>query len=188
MLGIIIVYITLLMGAGIYDMFRAKTFKDFATAGKRQTFMPVFMSLTATIIGASATLGVADKITEIGFCGFLWLGTGATGLAGQALFLSEKIRGFNANTLPEIADINVGHGAKILLALVIATAWVGVIAAQLVSMTQIISMMLPQFDRSAVLFVISTVVVLSPLYLPLFLLLLSFQFVLYFYYLPYLFL
>ena len=164
MLGIIIVYITLLMGAGIYDMFRAKTFEDFATAGKRQTFMPVFMSLTATIIGASATLGVADKITEIGFCGFLWLGTGATGLAGQALFLSEKIRGFNANTLPEIADITVGHGAKILLALVIATAWVGVIAAQLVSMTQIISMMLPQFDRSAVLFVISTVVVLYTLF------------------------
>ncbi len=164
MLTLTIAYITLLMGVGIYDLFRAKTFEDFAAAGKNQRFMPVFMSLMATVIGASATLGVADRVSQIGFGGFFWLGAGTLGLIAQALFLSEKIRGFNANTLPEIASVTVGNGAKTLLALIIATAWVGVIAAQLVSIAHIIAMMLPHSDRTAVLCVICAIVILYTLF------------------------
>ena len=67
MLAAIIIYIILLAIVGIYDFFNIKDFKDYAVAGKNQSFSRVFLSLMATMIGASATIGVADRVVEIGF-------------------------------------------------------------------------------------------------------------------------
>ena len=70
MLVAIIIYIVMLVGIGIYDSFGIKDFGDFAVAGKRQTFIRVFLSLMVTMIGASATIGVVDHVVQIGFPGW----------------------------------------------------------------------------------------------------------------------
>lgn len=160
MLAAIVIYIILLAIVGIWDFFKIKDFKDFAVAGKNQSFIRVFLSLMATMIGASATIGVADRTLEIGFPAFWWLGVGAIGLMIQAFILSEKIRNLDANTLPDIAGKTVGEGARKLLAVIIAVSWVGIIAAQFVSITKIIMLVIPETNRSIVLSLIAVFVII----------------------------
>lgn len=163
MLVIILIYILVLMGLGIYDLFRVKDFDEFVVAGKSQGLMPVFLSLMATVLGASATIGVCDKVLEIGFAAVWWLGAGAVGLLLQAILLSEKIRNLNASTLPDTAYKLLGSGARVLLSVIISISWVGVIAAQLVSMTKIISAMLPHLDSNIILTIIGIIVIVYTL-------------------------
>lgn len=164
MLAAIIIYILILVGVGIYDSFKVQNFDDFAVAGKNQTFLRVFFSLMATMLGASATIGVADRAVQIGFPAFWWLGVGAIGLILQAVFLSEKIRSLNANTLPDVAQKTVGTGGKTLLALIIAVSWIGIIAAQFVSIANIISVVLPGIDMEMLLTIISVIVIIYTLF------------------------
>ncbi len=160
MLAAIIIYIILLFVIGLAECFKIKDFKDYAVAGKKQTFFRVFLALMATMIGASATMGMAEQTLKIGFSAFWWLGVGAIGLLLQAIFLSEKIRSFDANTLPELATKTVGEGAGKLLALIIAVSWVGIIGAQFVSLQKIISVMLPSYNKNLILVIIAAVVIM----------------------------
>lgn len=163
MLVAIIIYIVMLVGIGIYDSFGIKDFGDFAVAGKRQTFIRVFLSLMVTMIGASATIGVVDHVVQIGFPAFWWLGAGAIGLIFQAVFLSKKIRSLNANTLPDVAQKTIGTGGKILLASVISVSWIGIIAAQFVSIGKIIYIVMPEIDMQIILAVTSMIVIIYTL-------------------------
>lgn len=160
MLIAIIIYILILVCIGIYDSFKIKEFKDYAVAGKNQSFLRVFLSMMATIIGASATIGVVERVTTIGFASFWWLGVGAIGLFFQSLLLSQKIRELDANTLPDIADKTIGTAGKNILAIVISVSWIGIIAAQFVSIAEIISVALPSVNRDILLIIISIIVII----------------------------
>lgn len=160
MLLAIIIYILILICVGIYDGFKVKTFEDFAVAGKKQSFIFVFLSLMATMIGASATIGMTDRVVQIGFPAFWWLGVGMIGLILQSVLLSEKIRALDANTLPDVAMKTVGKGGKTLLALIIAVSWVGIIAAQIVSIAKIMSFVVNGANQKILVIVISVIVIL----------------------------
>ena len=109
----------------------AKTdFTDFVAAGQKCGTAAVFLTLMATILGASATLGVAEKAESIGFPAAWWLLSGAAGLALQGWLLSSRIRESGARTLPELAGFVAGPAARHLVAAVIAVAWPGVVGAQ----------------------------------------------------------
>lgn len=160
MLVVIICYVILLIGIGVFDFKKIKNFDDYVVAGKNQKFIYVFLSLMATMIGASATIGIADRVVQIGFPAFWWLGVGAVGLILQSILLSKKIRELNANTLPDIAMKTVGPGGKTLLALIIAVSWVGIVAAQFVSITKIIALFMAGTNTKAILITISIIVVI----------------------------
>ena len=106
---------------------------DFIAAGQKCGAVAVFLTLMATILGASATLGVAAKSETIGFPAAWWLFSGAAGLALQGFVLSARIRESGARTLPELAGLKVGPAAQRLVAAVIGISWPAVVAAQLVA-------------------------------------------------------
>jgi SSS family solute:Na+ symporter len=106
---------------------------DFVAAGQRCGTLAVFLTLMATMLGASATLGVAAKAEVIGFPAAWWLFSGAVGLALQGAILSARIRESGARTLPELALRTAGPIGQRLVAMVIAISWPGVVAAQLVA-------------------------------------------------------
>lgn len=108
-------------------------YADYVAAGQACGTFPVFLTLLATVLGASATLGVAAKAETIGFPAAWWLFSGALGLAAQGLLLSARIRSSGARTLPELARLSVGPGAQRLVAAVIVLAWPAVAAAQLLA-------------------------------------------------------
>lgn len=129
-----------------------KNFEEFSVAGKNQGLKNVLLSLLSTMVGASATIGVADRVYQIGFCAFWWLGVGAIGLLLQGCFLSKKIRELNANTLPDIACKTIGKKAAILVATIIVISWIGIIAAQFVSVSKIIQILFDgHYDKIVIL-------------------------------------
>ena len=106
---------------------------DFVAAGQRCGPLAVFLTLMATMLGASATLGVAEKAETAGFPAVWWLLAGAVGLALQGFALSARIRESGARTLPELARRAAGPAGQRLVAAVVAVSWPAVVAAQLVA-------------------------------------------------------
>ncbi|MBQ9934689.1 MAG: sodium:solute symporter family protein [Lachnospiraceae bacterium] len=156
----IILFIVILFCISIFDFFKVKSFQDFTVAGKNQGLMSVYLSLMTSMIGASATMGIAENVWSIGFSAFWWLGVGAIGLLLQGLFLSEKIREMDVNTLPDIADKTVGSEAKALLSVIIAVTWIGIIAAQLVSLSKLVDVVLGGANEELVIIIIAGMVIL----------------------------
>lgn len=159
----IIIYVLIMLLISFYDMKKIKSFEDYSLAGKNQSFIFVFASLMATMIGASATIGIGDKVVEIGFPAFWWLFVGAFGMIAQALFISEKIRNLNANTLPDIANITVGKEAKTLLAVIIPISWIGIVSAQFVALTKIIRHYSKDIGENKILIIVAVTVIIYTL-------------------------
>ncbi|MBE5944785.1 MAG: sodium:solute symporter family protein [Lachnospiraceae bacterium] len=160
----IVIYIIFMTSISIYDFFKVKNFEEYTVAGKNQKFFPVFLSLMASMIGASATIGMTDRAVEVGFPAFWWLGVGAMGLIFQSVLLSEKIRSLNANTLPDIAMKTVGKEAKTLLALIIAVSWVGIIAAQFASIVKLLTVAFDNTSTKLVTIIIAAIVIIYTLF------------------------
>lgn len=160
MLKYVILYVAILMIIGIVDYFKVKNFEDFAVAGKKQTLLPVIMSLLATVIGASATLGVMGKVSALGFPAFWWLGVGAIGLIVQSIFLSEKIRKYNANTLPDLVNKVVGKGGSTIVAIIIAIAWPAIVASQILALTSLLALATGKDNNKTLLLMVAVIVIL----------------------------
>lgn len=137
---ILILYFLVLGFICLRDLFKIKNFDDFVVAGRKQSTPFVFMSLMATVLGASATIGIAAKTSSLGFAAFWWLGVGAIGFWFQAAFLSKKIHDMNVRTLPELAEKSVGKVGRKLVALIIAVSWIGIIAAQFAAVASFIAL------------------------------------------------
>lgn len=155
---VLAVYIIILMVLGIIDLKKVRTFADYAVAGKNQSLFAVTMTLLATMIGGSTTIGIADTVYRIGFPGMWWLTFGSIGLVLQALLISEKVRRIDADTLPDLAHKLIGRSAETLLAVIIVIAWIGVVAGQLIAMNGIITYALGHSSTS--LFIIVSVLVI----------------------------
>ena len=133
------IYLLVFIGISILDAKRVTDFGEYAVAGKKQGSLAVTMTLLATVLGASTTIGITDTVNQIGFPGIWWLIFGAVGLVLQSLIISERVRGIDADTLPDFAGRIVGKPAEVLLALIIVISWVGVIAGQFVALGSIIA-------------------------------------------------
>ncbi|MCR5626117.1 MAG: sodium:solute symporter family protein [Lachnospiraceae bacterium] len=154
----LVLYLCVFVLIGVLDLKKIKTFTDYSVAGKNQSVFAVIMTLTATVVGASTTIGITDTVYKIGFPGFWWLAFGALGLILQSVFLSEKVRRINADTLPDLASKTVGSAAEKIIAAIIVISWVGVIAGQLVAMNSLISFALGESNR-VIFFVVSVIVI-----------------------------
>jgi len=153
LLFLLLLYLVALMLVGFRDARSLRGFSDFVVAGRRQGIAAVVMSVLATIIGASTTIGIVDTAYRIGFPAVWWLLWGSLGLLVQSLTIASRFREFHADTLPDVARVTVGRGAEMLLALLICVAWIGVIAGQFAAMSRIISFLLGTDSRTAFLLV-----------------------------------
>ena len=155
---LLLLYLAGLMFVGFRDARSLRGFADFVVAGRRQGRVAVLMSVLATIIGASTTIGIVDTAFRIGFPAVWWLLLGSLGLLVQSLTISSRFRSFQADTLPDVARITVGRGAEMLLAFLICVAWIGVIAGQFAAMSGIISFLLGTDSRATFLLVSAIVI------------------------------
>ncbi len=139
---LLLIYFFVLGFICIRDLFKVKNFDDYVVAGRKQSSPFVFMSLMATVLGASATVGIAARAESIGFAAFWWLAVGAIGFWFQAAFLSKPVHDLDVRTLPEIAEKTVGKTGRKLVALIIAISWIGIIAAQFAAVAGFIGLVL----------------------------------------------
>lgn len=119
--------------------------------GRKAGVPTTTLSMLASCIGGSATLGMIGLAWKIGAPAFWWLGSGVIGLLILAFFLARKVRGSRAKTMPEILEKRLGHSFRAGCAIIILVAYVPIIAAQISAQALIISS-LGNLNQTAALF------------------------------------
>ncbi|MBR4901645.1 MAG: sodium:solute symporter family protein [Victivallales bacterium] len=115
---------------------KIKTAADYYVAGRKASPVQITGSLLATILGSSAILGSIDMTAQKGWAGAWFMLCGAFGLF-ILLFLVKPLAKFKGYNLPALLGSFYGDGVKKLSAGVIAIAWLGVIAAQIIGAAKI---------------------------------------------------
>ena len=115
---------------------KIKTAADYYVAGRKASTVQITGSLLATILGSSAILGSIDFAYAKGWAGAWFMLCGAFGLS-ILFFLVKPLAKFKGYNLPALLGSFYGDGVKKLSGGVIAIAWLGVIAAQIIGAAKI---------------------------------------------------
>lgn len=134
----IFAYILLMVLIGIISSRKIKSSGDYYVAGKRGDVWQITGSLLATILGSSAILGTADLTLTQGWAAAWLLLSASAGLFLLVPF-SIFVQRQGKYTLPQMIDDFYGKEAKIISSFIIAFAWIGIIAAQIIGAAKILT-------------------------------------------------
>lgn len=134
---IVVIYFLLMLSVGIFSWFRIKTPDDYYIAGKNARFLPVAGSLLATILGGSAILGTVELSRNIGWAALWFLFCASFGLFILAP-LAKYVNRYGKYTLPGLLGHFFGARVRVISSLIVAVAWLGIIAAQVIAAAQIL--------------------------------------------------
>ena len=129
---VIVAYLLLMLAIGTWGL-RMRGLEDFHLAGRGIKLVLLTGTFCATIIGASATLGMAGLGFSKGLPGAWWMLSGTAGLLVLATLFAAKVRATGCYTLPELVGSFYGKRARLAAAVLIAISWVGIIAVQIVA-------------------------------------------------------
>jgi SSS family solute:Na+ symporter len=143
MLGlvIVVVYFLAMIAIGVWSRKKARGAANFFVAGRSGSSLFITGSLLATIVGGSATVGMAGLGFSRGLTGMWWLLVGSIGLIVLGIFLAGKVRQFGLYTLPELVEKQYDKRIGLAVSILIVVSWVGVIAAQIVASGKILSVL-----------------------------------------------
>jgi len=130
-----------MIAIGVVSRGRVRGLDDFFVAGRRGSSLFITGSLLATIVGGSATIGMAGLGFRQGLTGAWWLLVGSIGLVVLGLFFAEKVRKFGLYTLPELVEKQYDGRIALAASILIVIAWVGIIAGQIIAAGKILSVL-----------------------------------------------
>jgi SSS family solute:Na+ symporter len=141
---ILAVFFLAMLAIGGYSAMKIKGPASYFVADRSGGSLLISGSLLATILGGSSTIGLAGLGYQKGLVGAWWLLVGAAGLLLLALWLARKIREYAVYTLPEILEKQYGgKTTRVSASVVIAAAWLGIIAGQIIAAGKILSTLWP---------------------------------------------
>lgn len=140
-LTVIIIYFAVMIAIGLLSIRKAGKVDDFFVAGRKGSSLFVTGSLLATIVGGSATVGMAGLGFSRGLTGAWWLLVGSVGLVILGLFLAKKVRQFGLYTLPGLVREQYDRRMALAASILIVIAWLGVIAAQIIAAGKILGIL-----------------------------------------------
>ncbi|MFC1901513.1 sodium:solute symporter [Chloroflexota bacterium] len=138
---IIAIYFLGILAIGVASQRKAKQADDFFVAGRKSSSLFITGSLLATIIGGSATVGMAGLGFQQGLTGAWWLLAGSAGLIFLGLFFARKVRNSGLYTLPELIEKQYDRRLALAASVLIVVAWIGVTAAQIIAAGKILSIL-----------------------------------------------
>ncbi|MGD9116096.1 MAG: sodium:solute symporter family protein [Dehalococcoidia bacterium] len=138
---IVIIYFAAMVAIGLWSRRKARGAANFFVAGRSGSSFFITGSLLATIIGGSATVGLAGLGFSQGLTGIWWLLVGTVGLVFLGIFLAGKVRQFGLYTLPELVEKQYDKRIGLAASILIVVSWVGVVAAQIVAAGKILSVL-----------------------------------------------
>jgi len=138
---IIILYFAVMLVIGVISRKKARQADDFFVAGRKGSSFFIAGSLLATIIGGSATVGMAGLGFQRGLTGAWWLLAGSIGLIMLGLFFARRVRKYALYTLPELIGKQYDRRMAFASSVLIVIAWIGIIAAQIIAAGKIMSIL-----------------------------------------------
>lgn len=139
-LAVVLVYFVAMLAIGAIRL-KVRGLDGFFVMGRRGSVLFITGSLFATIVGGSATVGMAGLGFKQGLTGVWWLLVGSVGLVVLGVFFAEKVRRFGLYTLPELLRQQYGERMGLAASVLIVIAWVGVIAGQIIAAGKIMSVL-----------------------------------------------
>jgi len=106
--------------------------------GRKSSALVTALSIVASCVGGTATLGMAGLAWQVGTPAFWWLGSGVAGLMILGLFLASKVRESGAITMPEMLEAYLGPASRPVASIIIVTAWLAILAAQFSALGSVI--------------------------------------------------
>lgn len=143
-MGYLIVIICYLGGLIVYGVYKGKkevkNAEDFTVAGRRLPFIVLVGTLLATWCGGGGITGSASFVYTYGpYAGILHFISAPIGIL-LLYFIAGRVRKSEKVTIPEIFETRYGDTARILSAVCIILAYVGIVSAQFKAVGFIISM------------------------------------------------
>ena len=138
---IIIVYFVAMIALGLSTRKQARNAGSFFVAGRSGSTLFITGSLLATIIGASATMGMAGLGFSRGLTGAWLILSGTVGLVVLGFIFARKVREYGFYTLPALVEKQYGRLPAMAGSLLIVVAWMGVIAAQIIGAGKIMGVL-----------------------------------------------
>lgn len=138
---IIALYFLVMLAIGIASRRKTRGADDFFVAGRKSSSPFIVGSLLATIIGGSATIGMAGLGFQRGLTGAWWLLVGSIGLIFLGLFFARKVRRLALYTLPELVEKQYDRRMALATAILIVVAWIGIVAAQIIAAGKILGIL-----------------------------------------------
>ncbi len=132
-------YICFLIYLGYSDYSKKQDITGFTVADRKSSAFTVGMSIIASCVGGSATIGMVALSYKIGFAAIWWLLSGAIGLSVLTFFVSKKVRETGARTMPMIIESIAGKKASLIVSVIIVIAWSAILAAQFSASARILS-------------------------------------------------
>lgn len=136
---IVVLYLIGMLAVGAYAARGMRRLSDFFVAGRKVRTPALTATLCATIIGGSATVGMAGLGFKMGLTGAWWLLVGAIGLMILAVTFGGRVRRSAAYTLPELVGKLYDGRTRLAASVLITIAWLGVIAGQILAVGAILS-------------------------------------------------
>ena len=149
-------YFIIMIVIGAISAKRVTGLDEFHLAGRRVTYVMLTSTLCATIVGASATVGMAGLGFKEGLTGAWWMLSGTIGLLVLAVFFAQKIRAKGCYTLPELIGTFYGERVRTAASALIIISWVGLISGQIIASGKILSAL---FDGNEQLFMAASALV-----------------------------
>ena len=138
---IIAVYFAVMITIGLLSRRRARGVDEFFVAGRKGSSLFITGSLLATIVGGSATVGMAGLGFTRGLTGAWWLLAGSIGLIVLGIFFAKKVREFGLYTLPGLVEKQYDGRVALASSILIVVAWLGIIAGQIAAAGTIMSVL-----------------------------------------------
>jgi len=140
-LVIIAAYFLGMIAVGVVSRRRTRGIDDFFVAGRKGSPLFITGSLLATIVGGSATVGMAGLGFTQGLTGAWWLLVGSIGLVILGIFFAEKVRKSGLYTLPELVGKQYDGRIALAASVLVVVAWTGIVAGQIVASGKILSVL-----------------------------------------------
>jgi len=138
---IVVVYLLIMMGVGVFASRRVKTSTDFALAGRKLGPFLLAGTLAATNIGGGTSLGIAEKaFGQWGFSSVWYVITAAIAFIVLA-FIAPKLRSTMSVTISDFFEKRYGPANALVTALVMSLPMIGLTAVQIIASSVILSVM-----------------------------------------------
>lgn len=138
-------YLTFLIGMGIYRSRSVANQDDFMVAGRSVSWIFLVATLTCTWIGSGSLFGGAGRAFRDGFSA-LWMSAGAWVGIAIVFFLAPRVRRISEYTVPDILEKRYTPQARFLGTIAIVIAYLTIASYQFMGGGRLVSLLMPEIS------------------------------------------
>lgn len=135
---LVLVYLVIVVGIGVYFAKHTKNIEDFALAGRGLNTPVLLGTLFATYIGGATVVGWTGSFYTMGF-DWWFSGLGAIlGIVAATFLLAERFRNLEQFTVPDMLALRYNNSTRYVSAVMIIIGDVAIVTVQILALTGIL--------------------------------------------------